>query len=100
MKPILFVLSLALSALACMNDAARDDAGPEAGSAGARQSSIENNDFLAPERPDTPSCMATCAESHDSCVSAAEDAVSECECYDSNISCEYSCGQQGALIQC
>jgi hypothetical protein len=100
MKPILIVLSVALSALACLETAVRDEAGAEPGEAAMRQvaPSIEDNDFLSSRPSDPASCRSTCVESYQACLSAAEDAVSECLCFDASVSCEGSCGVPGGLL--
>lgn len=100
MKPILIVLSVALSALACLEASARDEAGAEPGEVARPQvaPSIEDNDFLSSRPGDPAACRSTCTESYQACLSGAEDAVSECLCFDASVSCEASCGAPGGLI--
>ena len=96
MKPILFVVLLGLSALAYASEPAPDDSSP----AKAMSSPIEDSDFLrAPAS--MSSCLAACAESYHFCLSASEDAVSDCTCFDATVGCETACGaDSGALVEC
>ena len=95
MKPILFVVLLGLSALAYASEPAPDDASAVKAPASPPASPIEDGDFLAAP-VDAPSCQAACAERYHFCLSASEDAVSDCACFDASVGCEAACG---ALVQ-
>jgi hypothetical protein len=99
MKPILFVVLLGLSALAYASEPAPDDAGTVEATA-ATASPIEDGEFLTAPT-DTPSCLAACAESYRFCMSASEDAVSDCACFDTTVGCQSACGADGGVrVQC
>lgn len=96
MKPILFMVLLGLSALAYASGPVPDDAD----TVEATASPLENSDVLAAPA-DIPSCLAACAESYHFCLSASEDAVSDCMCFDATVSCQSACGADSdAPVQC
>jgi len=86
MKPILWVVSIVLSTLACATGSASGDLGSESGAAEVRPSSLEQDDGSA--------CLATCSDSNHACLSASEDAVSDRSCFDTSTGCEAGCAAQ------
>lgn len=86
MKPILWVVSIVLSTLACATGSASGDLGSESGVAEVRPSSFESDDGA--------SCLASCADSYHACLGASEDAVSERQCFDTSAGCEAGCAAQ------
>ncbi|HEX7836174.1 MAG TPA: hypothetical protein VF469_01860 [Kofleriaceae bacterium] len=88
---------LGLSALAYASEPAPGDAGAVKTMASPIE---EDSDFLAAPA-DMTSCLDACAESYHFCLSASEDAVSDCACFDATVGCQSACGADGgAPVQC
>lgn len=93
MKKIVFALSFALFAPACMTPLSPD------GAAGSEQTSVEASPLATPRTVD-PVCVQACEESYQSCLDGAGDDTAACNCNNGRILCEHRCGLGGALHPC
>lgn len=93
MKKIVFALSFALFAPACMTPL------PSEGTTDSPQTSVEASPLAAPRTVD-PVCLQACGEAYQSCLDGAVDDSAACNCDNSRILCERRCGRFGALHPC
>ncbi|HEY0476909.1 MAG TPA: hypothetical protein VGD37_05265 [Kofleriaceae bacterium] len=105
MKPIFWVVSAVLSALAYVTGpaiSASDDSRAELAAVAGQPPPIDDGDaVVSPQPADMSSCRATCAERYHVCLSASEDAVSDCTCFDASIGCDRGCGEASSLsVRC
>lgn len=112
MKSILLVWILGLVAVGCVDDRV-DPSSTSADSVAERASSSEqaisserarsSEQAIAPAQPDAfsaTSCAAACDTKYESCLSRAQDPLSECLCRNSQQACYTSCGLRGFPRKC
>jgi hypothetical protein len=102
MKPIFWVVSAVLSALACITGSAGSASDSREEIAAVAAPPIDDGDaVVSPQPADMSSCRATCAESYHVCLSVSEDAVSDCTCFEASIGCDRGCGEASSLsVRC
>ena len=93
MKKIVFALSLALFAPACMTPLPQDSA------AGSPQTSVAASSLTSPA-PFDAACDQACDDAYQACLDNAATDADACNCDNGRIICEHRCGHGGALHPC
>ena len=93
MKKILFALSFALFAPACMTTP------PQDGAVESPQTSVQASPLTSPAPLDAE-CLQACEEAYESCAGNATSDFDLCQCDNGRIGCERRCGVFHPFHQC